>query len=809
MSRIWLLLVISALSISHRVNSQDFRLQGVVIDSISQEALEGVAIQAIPTNAKGTDFFAVTNVNGKFVFNLPADSYMVNLSIIGYAPMQQAVSISSNSELTFTLTPQPFPLGEVVVSSFRVNRSIKELPTPLAVVGKYDFQHQSAISLSSVLANEPGVSMGGDGVWATNINIRGLSENRLVTLVDGFRVETATDLTASLSMIDVNDVERVEVVKGAQSALYGTGAMGGIVNIITKNGYFSSEPHLSGNLIGGFASANSNYSGYGNINAGAAKWYVKVSGTYSDAQNIKTPKGELLNSQFTSNNVSARVGFKPFKNHTLKAQYQRYWATDVGIPGGDAFPGPATATYSDIGRQLFSASYEITDLTNTLSSLKLSYFNQFILRDVLLFPNAPATDKPTPIGGIQRISPQYFTPTGEHRTNGLQLQGTWNFTENNTLIAGIDAWARELYTERQKYIKVEVFNPLGALVATNNMVRGETPTPKSNFATAGIFVQNESRLLDDKLTLIIGGRADGIQTKNEQNFDIDYLIVNGTRNDSPPNQRVTFEAGKQNLFSWSANAGLLYRVLKDIDLSANFARSFRAPSLEESFKFIDLGNLVLLGDPTLKSESGYATDLGFRVWKQNFTMQVDIFANWINNMIVETPGEYIYTTTTGPLAGTKDTLPALVNANVSSAMLYGTDIKLQYKITKGLVIFGSGAYVRGKDTEADENLPQIPPLSGRFGLRYNINRIGTIEASILGTSKQDKIAGGEIVTDGYHRIDLRVSSTKFNLGFSNVQLFAGVDNLTNVSYTNHLSTNRGAISIEPGRNIYLRASISF
>ena len=115
----------------------------------------------------------------------------------------------------------------------------------------------------------------------------------------------------------------------------------------------------------------------------------------------------------------------------------------------------------------------------------------------------------------------------------------------------------------------------------------------------------------------------------------------------------------------------------------------------------------------------------------------------------------------------------------------------------------------GKDTEADENLPQIPPLSGRFGLRYNINRIGTIEASILGTSKQDKIAGGEIVTDDYHRIDLRVSSTKFNLGFSNVQLFAGVDNLTNVSYTNHLSTNRGAISIEPGRNIYLRASISF
>ncbi|MDD2549152.1 MAG: TonB-dependent receptor [Bacteroidales bacterium] len=809
MSKTWLLVVISALAISQRVNSQDFRLQGVVVDSISQETLEGVAVQAFPTNADGKDFFAVTNINGKFVFNLPADSYTINLSIIGYAPTQQTVNVARNSEITFTLAPQPFPLGEVVVSSFRINRRIKEMPTPLAVVGKYDFQQQSAISLSNVLADEPGVAMGSDGAWATNINIRGLSENRLVTLVDGFRVETATDLTASLSMIDVNDVERVEVVKGAQSALYGTGAMGGIVNIITKDGYFSSEPHLSGNIISGFASVNSSYSGYGNINAGAEKWYLKVNGTYSDAQNIKTPEGELLNSQFTSNNIGARAGFKPFKNHTLKAQYQRYWANDVGIPGGDAFPGPATATYSDIGRQLFSASYEITDVTSTLSSLKLNYYNQFILRDVLLYPNIPTTEKPTQIGGKQRISPQYFTPTGQHRTNGVQLQGTWNFTESNTLIAGIDAWARELYTEREKYITIEVFNPVGDLVVTNNLVRGETPTPSSTFATAGLFIQNESRLLDDKLTLIMGGRADGIQTKNEQNFDIDYLIMNDVRNDSPPNQRVTFEAGKQKLFSWSANAGLLYRVLKDIDLSAHFARSFRAPSLEESFKFIDLGNLVLLGDPTLKSESGYATDIGLRVWKQNFTMQVDIFANWIDNMIVETPGEYIYTITTGPSTGIIDTLPALVNANVSSAMLYGSDIKFQYKAAKGFVIFGSGAYVRGKDTEAEENLPQIPPLRGRFGLRYNFNRIGTVEASILGTTKQDKIAGGETATDGYHRIDLRVSSTKFNLGFSNVQLFAGVDNLTNVSYTNHLATNRGAISIEPGRNIYLRASISF
>ncbi|HOS71420.1 MAG TPA: TonB-dependent receptor plug domain-containing protein, partial [Bacteroidales bacterium] len=132
---------------------------------------------------------------------------------------------------TLTLTEKTVNLGEVVVSSLRLDRQVKKLPVPLAVVRSFDYQKQSSLTLSNVLEKKSGISMGGDGVWATNINIRGLSENRLVTLIDGNRVETANDLTASMSMIDMYDVERVEVIKGAQSSLYGSGAMGGIVNI--------------------------------------------------------------------------------------------------------------------------------------------------------------------------------------------------------------------------------------------------------------------------------------------------------------------------------------------------------------------------------------------------------------------------------------------------------------------------------------------------------------------------------------------------------------------------------------------------
>ncbi|SHF89473.1 hemoglobin/transferrin/lactoferrin receptor protein [Mariniphaga anaerophila] len=703
------------------------------------------------------------------------------------------------------LSDKNIRIGEVVVSSLRMNRKMKELPTSMSVVEAYDYQRQSSLTLSNVLNAEPGISMGSDGVWATSINVRGLSENRLVTLIDGNRIETATDLTASFSMIDVNDIERVEVIKGAQSSLYGTGAMGGIVNIITKDGHFSNRPYLSGNVISGFASANKLFSNHAAINTGADKWYLRLSGTYGKADDIRTPEGKLPNSQFTTSNISAKVGFQPINNHVLKVQFQRNWSTDVGIPGGAAFPGPAEATYSDIGRQLLNASYEITNISNKLTSLKLNYFNQNILRDVLMKPNTVA-EATLPNGNTQRTTPEKITPTGKHLTNGVQLQSTWNLNDKNVFIAGIDYWGRKLTTEREKYVTVEVLNPEETIIKTNNIVRGETPIPESNFNSAGLFLQNESHLLNNRLTLITGGRVDGIWIKNEQGFDVDYLIINGTQNDSPPTQRITFEKGTENNVSWSANAGLLYQIFKDADISLNLARSFRAPSLEERFKYIDLGNYVRLGNPALKPESGYSADLGLRIWNPKLCLQSGVFVNQISNMIVESPGEFIYTLTS---ESTPDTIPALINSNVSKALLYGFDFKLDYNFYDNLVVFLSGAYVRGKDTKENENLPLIPPLNGQLGIRYSNNKAGSVEFSLAGAAKQDKIADGETETDAYTRLDMTVATKKFNLGATHLQIFSGIDNITNTSYTNHLSTNRGSISVEPGQNIFVRLNFSF
>lgn len=789
------------LLISLNTFSQPFELSGIIKDADSDEKLGGVHIQLINQN-QGSSYNAITNLNGEFLIKeIDAGTYQIITSYIGYNGYTELHEINADLRLDILLEKELINLGEVIVTSMKQEQKIKDIPVPLEIVNKDQIELSSSFTASDVLAQEPGVSLARDGVWATGINIRGLSQQRIVMLVDGNRIETATDLMASMSFFDMDDIERIEVIKGASSSLYGTGAMGGIVNVITSHPTFSSSTYFNGSLNGGYSTVNELFTNKLTFNSGSKKWYASVSGSTREAQNINTPEGEIPNSQFSDISISANAGYKVKENQVFELKYQYFDADNVGIPGGDAFPGPATATYSDAKRWMLSANYELTDISDQFRKFNLRYYHQYILRDVNLNPNMVSYDADS----SQRTTHQLFTPSGTHITDGGQLQTDWSFGQNNSFILGLDVWRRKVETSREKYIQVDVLDPTGNILVTNNIVRGETPIPESCFGSAGIYFQNEQKFFNDDLKLILGGRLDGIRIANEQALDYDYLIVNGTRNDTPPNQRITFEENEDYKLSWSANLGLLYSLVQDIDVSFNAGRSFRAPSLEESFKYIDLGNMVRLGDPNLDPEQGYSMDLGLRIWKPKFSFKINGFVNWLSDMIVEESGEFIYSYTTGVV----DTIPALINSNVDKARLYGVDFNFQYNFYGNFVLHGTGSYVRGEDTQNDTNLPLIPPMNGSLGLRYNIPKYGGLDLEAIGFADQDKVAEGESETKGYAKFDLRIYSSFINIDFAKVKFLGGIENIGDRAYSNHLATNRGSITIEPGRNFYIKMKVLF
>ena len=166
----------------------------------------------------------------------------------------------------------------------------------------------------------------------------------------------------------------------------------------------------------------------------------------------------------------------------------------------------------------------------------------------------------------------------------MQFQTEWNPGIDHELLIGVDLWRRDLRTEREKQILIEVLDVEGNVVAENNLVRGELPIPDSRFNSVGLFMHEEWQAIQDRLYLSLGGRFDQIFVTNEAMVDPVYTILNGTLNSEPPNQRIAFPEGEASDLSWSANAGMVFRPVDYLDVTLSLARSFRSPSLEGRYK---------------------------------------------------------------------------------------------------------------------------------------------------------------------------------------------------------------------------------
>lgn len=708
-------------------------------------------------------------------------------AVIQACILSEPLGASVPEEITDTVR-----LDDAMVSSLKVGRNVSEIPSEVSVTTSLEVKKLSAPTIADVLGKKPGLNKGGDGIWATGINVRGLGENRLVTLVEGNRIETATDLTASLSMLNVNDIERVEVVKGAQSSIYGSGAIGGIINIITRDGHFADAPYFTGNFTANYSSMNNGHGEYLSLYGGGRKWYVKVNGALSQAFDVRTPEGIMKNSGYNSADVGAIAAFRPVEDQRLKLQFQRNFSWNVGIPGGASFSPAATATYKNIDRTLLSLNYDADNLTTAMVHLNAKVFYQGINRDVEMLPNAPK-----PVSGAM---PVRVTPFASHHTFGAGTQMQWRFGGWNFLTAGAEIWRRNITSRRLKYI-----DQYSEGVVATEMIRTEMPLPDASHTSGGVFAQDEMRFLGGRIILSLGGRIDINFIENGECHNVESIknVTTGAVNGNPPGKFTTFAAGRRTDPSWSANAGLLFKAGEKTDLTVNLSRSYRSPALEELFKFIDLsGNRIHFGNPSLKAEKGIGSDIGVRFHGEKLRLNLSAFAQCIDDMIVERIANV-------DRQSVNDTL---VLDNAARALVYGLDGSISYEFIKGLKVYAGGDWTVGRVlSEKNAYLPMIPPLNGRAGISYdNIRILGTsLEVVACGARPKGRIAEGERATAGWWRLDFAIYSRIFSFGRCTLQLFAGMDNITDNVYTNFLATNRGNIVCEPGRNIYLRVNFTF
>ena len=789
MKKLIFITLISLLSLSSFAQTSK-----IIIKVLSSETDNAVANANIELSER---IFGTTNISGECVFeNISNGNYSIRISHISFKTFESKIVLDSDKDLTIKLYPGNIKLGEVIVTSGKYEQNIQLLPYSVSVVDNKVIEFSPSVTVSDLLKNQSGISLVRDGIWGTEISIRGLSRANVVTLIDGNRIETSTDLSARLSMFDLNDVERIEVIKGSASSLYGSGATGGTINVISKSGSYTSGLSLKGNYSTGFNSVNNFISNGINLIASGNEWIAKLSGTYRKAGNTKTPAGELSNSQFEDNSFNALFQFKPFENQEIKFNYQQFYAFDVGIPGAaPLFPNTAKVSYPEELRRLLSAEYKINNLSKSLIKLSAKYFHQFISRDVENIPGAvnyvPASNGQP----LRRVSVLKISPGADHNVDGFQTQADFRFT-NHYIIVGFDFWKRNYNGLRTKEQKIEVLNSTdSSVVKTTYKTIYEKPLPDADFSSAGFYLQDELNLFSN-LKLTLGGRYDFIWLSNAETLNPLYEINDGVVNNTPAGQTIIWNSESVKNKSYVFNIGLLYSLSENTNISFNVARSFRSPSLEERYQYIDLGSVIRIGDPNLKPEQGYFFDLGFRLFPNYLNVTTSIFLNSLTDLVAEIPGTF-------------ENRNALIKTNIGEALLYGFEYSINYRLLNQFSIYNTLSYVRGLNKKDDQDLPQIAPLNSIVGIEYFPLNWMSADLSAIIFAEQNKIAPGEITTSGYTTFNFKLNFVNLNLGSFKAVVSVGLENILDQEYRNHLSTNRGLIISEPGRNIFARANIAF
>lgn len=217
-------------------------IKGTVTLGPEKSQIPGVSVTLLDKKVRFN-----TDANGKFeIPNLAKGVYRIEVMQLGYKKgfiNNIEVEENGSSEVSINLAESPFQLNEVVVTGSLNKHLLKDSPVITEVISRKDIEKTGSSDLSEVIKAQTGVELGASIGQTQNVRLQGLNKNQVLVLVDGERVTGKVDDAVDLGQIPVNMIEKIEVVKGPLSSTYGSDALGGVVNIITKNPRNASQFH--------------------------------------------------------------------------------------------------------------------------------------------------------------------------------------------------------------------------------------------------------------------------------------------------------------------------------------------------------------------------------------------------------------------------------------------------------------------------------------------------------------------------------------------------------------------------------------
>ncbi|WP_112071709.1 TonB-dependent hemoglobin/transferrin/lactoferrin family receptor [Haemophilus influenzae] len=662
---------------------------------------------------------------------------------------------------------------------------------------------KQATSVAAALEDIPNVDIrGGSRSIAQKPNIRGLSDNRVVQVIDGVRQNFDLAHRGSY-FLPMSLIQEIEVIKGPSSSLWGSGALGGVVAMRTPNALdlLKNNDKFGVKIRQGYQTANNLSERDVSVFSANDKFDVLISGFYNNADNLRTGKGNKLNNtaykQFgglakfgwqinDANRVELSHRETRFKqtapsnneveneltNEQITDQINKFHGPNNAFPRPKAkSPSEISEFYSGVKTRLGSVSYlsdqQIPD-QSTVFNYYLTPDNPYLNTHIALYNNKTIEKEQRKVSGVKDQT--------KLTTRGINLRNSSELS-HISFVYGVDYMRDKISTER-------------GTNSSDAQFRAEPYNANSN--TTGVYLIAHIPLFGEKLLLSPSVRYD--------HYDTSSKTVKYKDNHLSPATKLT------------------WKVTNWLDFSAKYNEAFRAPSMQERFVSGSHFGANLAGkyavnkfvaNPNLRPETAKNKEITANLHFDSLFKQGDKFkieATYFRNDVKDFINLKIFNDANTSTSANGAFLPTKSQyQNITNARLSGIELQAQYQ-TERLTLFTNYGSTKGRDKDSGEALSNIAASKIGVGADYALVKDKfTVGATITHYAAQHRVPKDHAVTyPSYILTDLRATYVPLKGEWKNLRLDFALENLFDRKYQPAFSLMEGT-----GRNAKISAVYSF
>ncbi len=641
-----------------------FKANGKVLAENDMTPVAGATV-----TVNGTNVRTVTGKDGFFTVEVARFPTSVVISYVGFRPEEVKFTADSSNK-TVIMHYVSASLNQIVVTAGRTKQRLKDVPQKIELISAKDIAYTPALDVTDVIKKTtavdviqyPGI-LSGVGFRGFRPQFSGLVQHTLL-LINGRPAGTT-----NLGTIDLNFIDHIEVLKGPASALYGSNAMGGVVNIITPQttgairgnvyaDYGTYNTTQIGLKVGGnitkrldfdlaetFFNRNTNYKmGNGrlfrNIFDGGSAREIYSNGRTTIVDDSRGDGQRRPNTRYKYNNSSARVGYRLSNNWRADVSGTIFRANHVETPG-DIFSGEGGAGLKNIARN------------NGEAVIAGKIGRQEVSERVYFANESSSTTAVRTSAGAVILNP-YPSGSSKYQWYGSQLKDVISFLGNQRVITGYDYNNASSKTLTQS-----------APSATTGLQTTTASAPNAAIITNGIYAQGQFSFLKDKFKVNPGVRLDFTEFKLKPT----------------PLYTRTLVTGSQNNAFLSPSLSTQYNLVSDLVVHGSIGRAFVTPDALQvaGYQVSGTGSgkvTVSQGNPDLKNESSLSEEIGLKYdhARTGFTADVTYFTTSVKDRIASisappSPGYAIG----------KDVVTAVTNYyNANKSRIRGLEYNISY-----------------------------------------------------------------------------------------------------------------------------------